>query len=63
MHIRAEEAAKRVSKGCHKPRAEAFSPVYLENFDNLIRKLARNCKYSISEEDSKQFPKERSSGA
>lgn len=49
------DAAKRVGRGCHfTPNTP--SPVYREEFDEFIEKLARNCKYSISQEDSNKFP-------
>jgi hypothetical protein len=54
-----KDAAKAVARGCHKPLEPLVDVRHLEPFADVLAKLRRNCRYTISDTDSKRFVQEK----
>lgn len=51
------DAARMVARGCRRPKQRLGSIQHLEPFSSMLGKLRRNCHYTISDTQSKNFKK------
>ena len=54
-----DDAARAIARGCHKPLKPLGEVRYFEPFSLVLGKLRRNCRYTISDANSKQFAEKK----